>query len=317
MASTKKTKATPSREADEPMWGSESGLVKIKGAGAQKVTKLHIELPDGSIAPKKAASELVVWPAARLRVIFDAYHLWWGSHGTRWHDAAVSAAMDLAALVSPSWILHDTIDRWDDPVLKPEPFSKKTAVKHASKTLFATKPPMPWTVLRDGAARGVRYQSSLLVLNGSVQVFLPPTPENVVLLEKTLDSLAGRVSFAWAGVGYGLAGWASSLALGGPVPAKLEQKRPALDADWLVWLGDRWRETPAKEALVAPLEQGTGRGIERKGALTRISVRRPGSSEDAKGAAPAKALSVDLGRVAAKINALARRAALRRPVRGR
>jgi hypothetical protein len=313
----KEAAATTATGEAEPTWGKSSVLVKVKGMKPEKATKLQVDLPDGSVASKKAALELAVWPAVRLRIVFDAARLWWGSHQTLWHEAAIAAAVELSALVSPTWMVQDTIDRWDDPVLKPEPFSKSAAAKHVAKTIFATKPPMPWTVLRSGGALSVRYDASELVLNGSVEVFLPPTPANAALLEKTLDALAARVKFAWAGVGYGLAGWASSLALGGPAPGKLEQKRPAMDADWLVWIGDRWRDTPAQEAILAPLERDASRTIERQGSLTRISVPRPVSPEDAKGANAAKKLAVELGDVTRKMNDRARRAALRRPVPGK
>jgi hypothetical protein len=159
--------------------------------------------------------------------------------------------------------------------------------------------------------------ASLLVLNSSVQLFLLPTAENAALLEEKLDSLAGRVSFAWAGVGYGLAGWASSLALGAGLPGELERVWPAMDADWRVWIGDRWRNSPEQTRILDAAPHGPSCDIEQKGSVLRISVPRPASPEDIKGAKDARTLMASLNGIAKKINALERRAALRRPASGK
>jgi hypothetical protein len=303
-------------EAAEPTWAKGTAVLKIKGMKPATVAALKVQMPDGNVASTKTAQEVAVWPAVRLRVVFDAFSLWWGAQRTPWHKAAVSAAIDLARLVSPKWIVQDNIDRLDEPVLKPEPFSRSAAARHVARTLFATRPLTPWTVLRSGGALSVRYDASVLVLKSSVQVFLPPTAANVALLEKVLDRLPHRLTFAWAGVGFGLAGWASSVSLDAPSPGKLEKKKPAMDADWVVLIGDRWRASPAQEALLVPLEcDEAARKVERRGSFVRISVPRPASPDDARAGRPARKLASDLAEVARKMQDLRRRAVLRKPLR--
>ena len=104
-----------------PAWGTEPVLVQVKGSGMAplKATKLHVVMPDGSIASKKQTAAMGVWPSARLRLIFGQSVSWFGKDKGKWHDRAVALVVKLAALASPKWIVHDIIGRNDIPVLKP------------------------------------------------------------------------------------------------------------------------------------------------------------------------------------------------------
>ena len=134
-----------------------------------------------------------------------------------------------------------------------------------------------------------------------------------------------EVPFAWAGVGYGVGGWASALALGQSTPnvrsikgvglKTLKQRSPDAGADWLVWIGGLMQETPTYDKIEA-LTHDSSRYVERKDSLIRLCVPRPASPDDVRGLKPAEKLMADLREVVKKINALEYRAALRRPVPG-
>jgi hypothetical protein len=352
MATTKKTKPTskttsakaPARRSStaqsapaqvkaaeagaEPTWGKSTILIKGGGMAPQKATVAQVEMPDGSVASWKAAEGLVVWPTVRLRIVFGHHELWHGKAGPEERAKAIRVAMKLAAITKLSWINQDIIGRNDVPILKPVPFTKTEAQKLIERTLFVEQKAngTPWVVLRTGEALSVRYDASMVVLEDSVQLHLPATAENAKLLEETLDALVDEVTFTWAGVGHGFGGWASALALVQstikPQPLKsvgiktLEQRTPNAGTDWLVWTGGLMRETPAHEAIVDPLGKAASRSSARKGALTRIAVPQPASPDDAKGAQPAEKLAADLRDALKKINAIAYRAALRKPVPG-
>jgi hypothetical protein len=296
---------------DEPVW--------VKPMTTPRV---QIQLPDGSIATQKVADDLAVWPSARLRIVFGEGINWYGKAGTDWHKQAIAMALKLASLAKPAWIVHDVIDRWDVPALKPVSFAKAEAEKLLGRTLFRKDMPDPWTEMRTGDERGVRYDRSLLALREAVELHLPPTPENVDLLERTLDDLDGSIPFAWAGVGYGLSGWSSDLALTkdkrkvtpvrGSQIRLLEDKSAVLGADWLVVIGGLWHVSPSHTRIVEELAKGPSRAVEQGGSLTRISVPRPESVDDAKGAKAAKKLAQDLKAAAKKIRAVEDRALLRK-----
>jgi hypothetical protein len=306
----------------EPTWIKHGPLREM-----QARVKVGIAMPDGSVADDPRAAQLSLWPSVRLRMVFDPHYGGRDSRDTPWHKAAIAAAMRLGELAKPTWMVENIADKWGVPVLKPTAFSKEKAKALAARTLFLDgEGHTPWTVLRSGGALSVQYDASVVILDESVTLHLPPTGENASLLEKTLDELVQGVSFAYAGVGYGLAGWASALTVdrGSSIAGsarlepyrrgkieKIEATSPAMGADWLLWVGDRWRQTPQKDRAVAPLLAGAGRAIEQRGALARVSVRRPASPDDAAGAEAAKALAADLHKVQKKLKDLQTRELLR------
>lgn len=305
----------------EPTW--------MKHARVQELefrVKLHIRMPDGSVADDDKAASLAMWPSVRLRMVFDPLFGWYRSRDTPWHKAAIATAMKLAALAKPAWMLENITDRWNVPVLDPVAFSKEKAEALVTRTVFLDGDGhTPWTELRSGDAFSVQYERSLVVRHDSVTLHLPPTEQNAALLEETLDQLVGGVSFAYAGVGYGYAGWSSVLAIDRGVKTmtrlehyrrtkldKLESTSATMGADWLLWIGDRWREPPQRVRAVAPLLEGAARTVEQKGGLTRITVPRPASLDDADGAKAAKAMAADLANVIKKLHAQHMREAMRR-----
>ncbi len=312
----------------EPTWGKSTILIKGGGMTPQKATQVHIQMSDGTVASRKAAEALVYWPTVRLRIVFGRSETWFGKSGTEMRDKAIRAAMKLAVIAKTSWINQDIIGRADVPILKPTLFSKAEAQKLIARTLFVEQKDSgtAWVVLRTGGALSVQYDASVVVLQDSVQLHLPPTAENAAFLEKTLDGLVDEVPFAWASVGYGLGGWASVFALLLSTPKVqpikglgikvLEQRAPDAGIDWFVWLGEILRETPAHQRIVEPLGRDASRDVSFRNSLIRISVPRPASSADSKDTKPAKKLGEELREVVKKITALETRASLRRPVPG-
>jgi hypothetical protein len=312
----------------EPTWGKSTVLIKGGGMAPQKATQIHVEMPDGAVASQKAADNVAIWPSVRLRIVFGHSDSWYGKSGEERREKAIRGIMKMAEIAKPSFINQDVIGRADIPVLKPTPYKKADAQKLLERTLFVEQrgTGTPWVVMRTGGALDVRYDASVVVLDDSVQLHLPATAENVERLEKALDVLVNDLPFAWAGVGYGWGGWASALALlqstmkvrpiQGVGLKTLEQRVPSAGLDWLVWIGDVLRETPAQAAVVDPLGSGTDRTVTRRGSLMRIALPRPTSPEDAKGRKPAEKLAADLGDVLKKIRDLQTRAVLRRPVPG-
>lgn len=300
-----------------PTWGTEKILVQIKGSGMKPLpaTKLHILLPDGTRASKKEEEALVVWPSARLRIVFGESVNWYGRARGAWHDQATALVMKLVPLAKPKWIVQDIIGRNDIPVLKAAAYSSAEAKKLAGRALFDHDKQHAWACFRSGGPRDVRWDASVLVGQRSVQVHLPPTDANVRLLERTLDALVTKseVPFAWATVGRGWDGWASAMALSandrkprtsfGNVSLRvLGQDAPKDGADELVWIGRAWCSDVGladeeHEKLIAPVAGGKGRKVSRKDGLVRVS---------------GKALGADLAEVVSRTQALARRAMLRK-----
>ena len=336
-ALSKRGSTAPSTEAPvkktapggaEPTWGKSTVLIKGGGMAPQKATQIHVEMPDGTVASQKAADNVVIWPSVRLRIVFGHSESWHGKAGEEQREKAIRGSMKVAEIAKPSFINQDVIGRADIPVLKPTPYKKVDAQKLVERTLFVEQrgTGTAWVVMRTGGALDVRYDASVVVFDDSVQLHLPATTENVERLEKALDELVDDLPFAWAGVGYGWGGWASALALlqstmkvrpiQGVGLKTLEQRAPSAGLDWLVWIGDVLRETPAQASVVDRLGSGTSRMVTRRGERMRISLPRPASPEDAKGRKSAEELAADLGEVLKKIRDLQTRASLRRPVPG-
>jgi hypothetical protein len=327
-------KEIPSKEGEkigpppkEPSWGKRDILINMRGSGMrdQRASVLHIDLPDGSVASRSQADALVVWPSARLRIVFGESQNWYRMAGTPWHKQATLAAMKLASSVKLTWMNNDVIGRVDLPMLKPVAYKKDAAAKLVARTLFTEGVGNryhrgAWSLFRTGAALSVRYDASLLVRVDEAQLHLPPTRENVAMLESLLDELARTVPFAWAGVGYGLGGFASAHAMmnAGVQPRAIKgvklgdlgQRDP--DADWLVWIGPQLTGTPVREKLLAPLARGAGRKVALSKGLIRIAVERPKSLDVAKRNRPAVQLAKELALALKKVREADRRALLRR-----
>lgn len=311
--------ATPPAKAlpREPTWGKSTVEMKVRGAPPFKATKLHVELLDGAVGSQRQAEEAVSWPSARLRIAFGGPVHWGGQAGSAWHQDAVATALALAGMFDGTWIVHDIIGRNDIPVLKPTPFARAEAQKLAERTLFVEQKAnsQAWVTLRTGGPLSVQYDHSLVVFQDSVQLHLPPTSANLEQLEAALDTLAAKVSFAWADVGEGRGGWASIMALTGNSPlgkppkglslTSLVQRDPGRGADRVVWLGDLSQATPAHEALVRTLEKG--RTVQRSESRTRVAV--PWTFGDTKTAAAAEKLTGDLHELRKKLKAVDARAA--------
>jgi hypothetical protein len=300
-------------------WGTEAILVRVKGSGMPplEATKLHVVMPDGSIASKKQMATIGAWPSARLRVIFGQSVNWYGKNKGAWHDAAVALVMKLAPLASPNWIVQDIIGRIDIPVLKPAPWKANDAKKIVGRALFDYQKYRAWACLRSGGPRDVVFDSSVLVTQSAVQVHLPYSEANVRKLAGVLDRVVADVPFAWAGVGRGTNGYPSAMALvhdarkpmasyAGTTLRALGQVAPSDGQDSLVWIGRAWCnggfEDEEHEKLIAPA-LAKGREIARRDALVRISAK-PG--------APSKKLAADLSKVVGRAHDLARRAVLRK-----
>lgn len=315
----------------EPTWGKSTVAIQIKGSGmkAQKATRIHVVLPDGSIGSRKAGDEIAVWPTLRLRMVFGRGASWRGNAGAEQREKAIRAVIKLAAIAGCSWINSDVIGRVDVPVLKPVSFTSTELQRLVARTLFVEQKATgtAWIVARTGGALDVRYDASVVVLDDSVQLHLPQNAESAALLEATLDALVGEVPFAWASVGYGLGGWSSARALSmneltvrsikGVTLKTIEQRAPGAGADWLVWTGALLRGTPAHDAITDALGRDESRTTSRHGALVRIAVPRPASPDDVESAISASRLAVDLDNALKKLHALDFRAALRRLTPGK
>lgn len=307
-----------------PVWGTKKVLVHMKGSGMKAIeaTKLFVEMADGKVASKKEEEALVVWPSARLRIVFGESVGWYGRSRGAWHDQATALAVKLAPLAKPQWIVQDIIGRNDIPVLKAVPFKSAEAKKLAGRVLFDHQKQHAWACMRSGGPRDVRWDASVLVRQRSLQLHLPPTDANLRLLGKTLDALVAKsdVPFAWATVGRGWDGWASAMALsandvgpktsvGGTSLVVLRQDLPKDGVDSLLWLGRAWCSDEGiaddeHEKLIAPVASGKGRTVTRtrENGLVRVSVPEKGG----------KALGADLAKVVSKVRDVARRAVLRK-----
>lgn len=240
------------QRAAAPTWGTESVLIQVKGSGMAplKATKLHVVMPDGSIASKKQLETIAVWPSARLRLIFGQSVNWYGKNEGAWHDSAVRLVMKLAPLVSPKWIVQDIIGRNDIPVLAAKAYTVADAKKIASRALFDYRKDNAWACLRSGGPRDVQWDACVIVAQDAVQVHLPDTSANVKKLAAVLDRIVRDVPFAWAGVGRGTNGFPNVLALAGNEVKRariagasqlaLGQTNPKNGADSLVWIGRAW-----------------------------------------------------------------------------
>jgi hypothetical protein len=318
-----------SRASQAPTWGTEAILVNVKGSGMDPLpaTRLNVILPDGSMASKKETESLVVWPSARLRVVFGQTVNWFGLERGPWHAKAVGLVLKLAALVSPRWIVQDIINRVDIPVLKAAAYSTADAKKIAGRALFDYRKDRAWACLRSGGPRDVCWERSVLVGQHAVQVHLPRSEQNLRLLERTLDRLVSSVPFAWAGVGHGWDGFASAMALsrnemkpknrfGGVNLQTLRQLGPKDGTDTLLWIGRAWGSEKgmadeAHERLIAPLVGGAGRSVTRAKGLARVELAGSPSA-GARGAKSSPTLSADLASIIKRNLELARRAVLRK-----
>lgn len=282
------------RSVKEPTW-----IKPAKGRAPQ------VQLADGRIIPAKQALSLAMWPAVRLRVVFDPIAGWFRSRDTPWHDRVHALTLKLIELAAPSFIVENIGDRASEPVLAPIAYTRAKASALARRTLFfaQTSSHLPWVIFRSGEAHSVTYERSLVVRNDSVSLFLPPTPQNAKRLATALDSLVGRgaVAFAFASVSFADAGWASMLAVDraskrspeGPRSNrldKMESTAAVLGAPWLVWIGDRMRRVDASGKLLA----GSERRVRDTPSLARIEVARPNSTDDDAGAKAARQLRADL-----------------------
>jgi len=200
-----------------PTWGTEQVLIQVKGSGMAplKATKLHVVMPDGSIASKKQLEEIAVWPSARLRLIFGQSVNWFGKDKGAWHDAAVRLVMKLAPLASPKWIVQDIIGRNDIPVLAAKAYTAAEGKKIAGRALFDYRRDNAWACLRSGGPRDVTWDACVMITQDAVQVHLPDTSANVRKLQSVLDRIVDDVPFAWAAVGRGTSGFPNVLALAG------------------------------------------------------------------------------------------------------
>jgi hypothetical protein len=302
--------------APSPTWKSKRIMVSLRGSGmpALEATALEVVLPGGAIASQREADAAAIWPSARLRLVFGVSVNWYGATGGAWQKRAIAVAMKLAKLVAPTFIVSDVTGRLDLPVLKPIAYSKSAAERMAARVLFADhENPNAWAVIRSGGPHDVAYGASLLVLSDALQLHLPPGSEGK--LAALLADIVDEVPFAWAGVGQGLGGWASALALarntakgrtkiGTTSLVDLAQTAPKSGIDEQLWLGTAWTaetlDDVERTKLLAKIVRG--RKVEPRGDLVRVVVKRPA----------ARKLAADLQSTIAAARELARRRVLRR-----
>ena len=303
---------------------AESRTTEARWLKPSPTKRLKVVAPDGTILEDAAAQKLGSWPSVRLRVVFDTGFVWWRFRETPWHEAAIATASTLASVRDWSWISENISDKSQPPVLHAIAYDKKKAAALFARTLFLDgRGHLPWTMLRSGDELSVQYDASFVVTAGSLSLHLPPTPSNAALLERTLDGLASRVAFAYADVSHALAGFSTAVALDWHQPRrhevyvaaqldKLERAAPGLGAPWLLWVGERWRESPAKQRITQALSTGASRQVQDKGGLIRIALSRPRSPDDAAGARAGKKLAADVQAATKKLLALQTRELMRR-----
>lgn len=283
---------------DGPLW--------VKSKTGQPL----IQCADGTFAKTEEAQKLVFWPSIRLRIQFGG---WYRYYHSDWQKKVAAFVFQRTKLARFSWIHQETdpISHWTAAVLRPLRFNQAVVKKWVLKNIFKTHPEDPLLLLRTGDQFSVHYNEGLLIFPDRVELYLPPTEKNVKLLEKMLDDiikkdLAAKISFQFADISYGLCGWLypftqfskNILFMSNP-----EKNSPIYGANWRLYVGDLWRATPKHSKILEILQKNSYKLEEEKNFM-RITVPRPSSFEDTKGAESARKLREDFTVIIKKMASL-------------
>lgn len=300
MATKSTLAAKPTSKTQEPIW--------IK---SPKTGEATMQLADGKIATLEEAQKFVFWPSIRLRIHFGG---WYRYYRSSWQKAVAAFTVKFIKFADFTWVHQETdpISHWIASVLRPTAFNRATVTKWIQRNIFRSHPENPMLLLRTGDKYSVIYEKSLLLYHDRVEFYLPPTTENVQFLEKLLDELvknelADKVSFQYADISYGLAGWLYPFTQFTKNIKKMyepEKDSPIFGSSWLVWIGDLWLATPKHQKHLEILQNQSLYTLEEKYGFKRITTTRPSSYEDVKSAESAKRLTEGLKTVIKKMAAL-------------
>ncbi len=231
----------------EPIW------VKSK-----ETAETQIQLPDGNIAPSETIQQFIFWPSVRLSIHFGGAYR---NYRSNWRKNAVAFISKLIDLAEFSWTHQETIpgSHWTAAVFRPKAFDNESVQKWLSSNIFHDYPDDPMMLLRTGSKFGVYYDTGLLIYHNRVEFYFPPAKENVSFIEKKLDELvkndlAGKIPFEYAGISYGLSGWAldfTKLRIKKNIRKMMDPEKDSaiFGSKWLLWTGDLWNTPKHHEIL--------------------------------------------------------------------